>query len=144
VSAPLRIFALFSVAFAVAACGGERDKGEEEATPAERALCTGGGMSGDTGLPATFPAPDAVVYVKASNQGPATLVDGRYEGDLDEAFEAYKDAFDRAGYTITKDEKEEDDAEVNYEGDGRSGQVALRAKCGEEDKLVVHITSRPA
>lgn len=139
----LHLVTACALALAVTACGGEKDKGGEQATSAEKALCTGTALSGKTGLPATFPTPDAITYVKSSKQGPTTLVDGRYDGDLDQAFQVYRDAFDDAGYSITKDEKEEDDAEVNYEGDGRSGQVALRAKCGEEDKLLVHITSRP-
>ena len=38
----------------------------------------------------------------------------------------------------------DDDAEISYQGGSTTGQIALRAVCGEDDKLVVHITNRPA
>ena len=41
-------------------------------------------------------------------------------------------------------EKEEHDAEISYQGDGRSGQIALRDDCSESATTRVHITSRPA
>ena len=60
------------------------------------------------------------------------------------SYDAYEQAFENGGaYKILFKEKEEDDAEISYEGEGTTGQVALRAVCGEDDKLVVHITNRP-
>jgi hypothetical protein len=73
---------------------------------------------------------------------PSQIVDGYYEGDITEAFGSYKGALEDAdGYDVTKDEKEEDDAEVNFEGGGSSGQVKLLQSC--EDRTSVTITARP-
>ena len=38
---------------------------------------------------------------------------------------------------------EENDSEVSWKGEGRSGQVAIRNECGEDDKIYVKITNRP-
>ena len=62
---------------------------------------------------------------------------------LEDAYNGYKDAFDEAGYSILFDEIEDADSEVSYEGDGRTGQVALRENCEEDGRISVHITNRP-
>ena len=41
------------------------------------------------------------------------------------------------------EELEDHDSEVSWQGEGRTGQVALRDDCGG-DKIYVHITNRPA
>ena len=48
-----------------------------------------------------------------------------------------------AGYKVLRKEKEEDDAEIEYQGGGKTGQIALRNSCGESDKIAVNITNRP-
>jgi hypothetical protein len=45
---------------------------------------------------------------------------------------------------VTDDELDAHDSEVNWKGHGRSGQVALKEQCGENDKIYVKITNRPA
>ena len=46
-----------------------------------------------------------------------------------------------AGFTILFDELEDNDSEVSWKGQGRSGQVALRNECGSSDKVFVHVTN---
>jgi hypothetical protein len=82
--------------------------------------------------------------VKQSTAGPTEIVDGTFAGDIDEGYSAYQTAVKDAGYDILFNEKEEDDAEISYKGDGTTGQIALRAECGSENKIIVHITNRPA
>lgn len=107
--------------------------------------CDGAAFSGATGLPARFPKPDAATYVRTEQRGPTRVVTGFYEGELDDAYEAYRDALDNAGYTILFDEIEDTDSEVTYE-DPRSrstGLVALKEQCEEDGRIAVRITNRP-
>ena len=39
---------------------------------------------------------------------------------------------------------EDHDSEVSWQGEGRTGQVALREECGDSNKTYVHITNRAA
>jgi ABC-type oligopeptide transport system substrate-binding subunit len=131
-------------ALALSACGGESEaeKEREKGKSAFAATCEGSALSGDVGLPSGFPKPDGVTYLKTSKAGPSNVVDGTYDGDLDAAYDAYEKAVGDAGYNVLFKEKEEDDAEISYEGGGKTGQIALRDAC-ENDKLAVHITNRP-
>jgi ABC-type oligopeptide transport system substrate-binding subunit len=135
--------ALFSV-LVLSACGGESEaeKEREKGKSAFAATCEGSALSGDVGLPSGFPKPDGVTYLKTSKAGPSNVVDGTYDGDLDDAYDAYEQAVGDAGYNVLFKEKEEDDAEISYEGGGKTGQIALRDAC-ENGKLAVHITNRP-
>ena len=125
------------LATVAAGCGGESEGAAKECGTAPAA------MSGTPTLPTGFPSPSEVVYTGQSKEGPTTKVEGYWKGDLDAAFEGYKDAFGSAsGYSVTKSEHEEDDAEVNFEGHGTTGQVALKVDC--KDRTAVTITIRPA
>ena len=73
--------------------------------------------------------------------GPSSVVSGYHDGELDDAFDAYKSAFDSAGYQVTDSEKEEDDAEVNFAGGSSSGQVKMIQSC--KDRTSLAITIRP-
>ncbi|MGZ8695299.1 MAG: hypothetical protein ACXWYS_07655, partial [Gaiellaceae bacterium] len=104
----------------LAACGGGESEAEKEAEAAAKEAgseitCEGTAMTGDPGLPPVFPKPSGVTYVKSTQTGPTRVVLAYYDGDLDGAYEAYKDEFASAGYDIPFDEKEEDDAEVSYQ-----------------------------
>jgi hypothetical protein len=93
-------------------------------------------------LPAGFPKPDGVTYTAEREAGPSTVVEGYYDGEIDDAFESYKDAFEDAdGFDVTRDEQEEFDAEVNFEGGGTDGQVKLVQEC--EGRTSVTVTARP-
>jgi hypothetical protein len=84
-----------------------------------------------------------VTYTQQSQQGPTTVVEGYFAGDVKAAHDDFKRELDSAGFTILFDELEDNDSEVSWKGQGRSGQVALRNECGSSDKVFVHITNRP-
>jgi hypothetical protein len=132
---------LAALVLGLAGCGGggeSEDEGEEGAAVA----CEGTAITA-TELPSSFPKPEGVTYTETSEAGPSHVVDGYYEGDLQDAYDGYKEAFEGAGYKILFDEIEDHDSEVSYEGEGRTGQVALRENCEEEGRISVHITNRP-
>ncbi len=141
----LGVLAIAAVAaLGLGACGGGDDEeGEGSSEAAGEVTCEGTALAGATGLPAGFPKPEGVTYVRSRQQGPTRVVNAYYEGGLEDAYEAYKSAFESAGYDIPFDEKEEDDAEVAYEesASGTTGLVALRAEC-DDDRVSVRITSR--
>ena len=101
------------------------------------------GRSRASKLPANFPKPDGVTYRQESTAGPSQVVDGTTPETSTTPTTRTSRRSTAAGYKVLFKEKEEDDAEISYEGEGTTGQVALRAVCGEDDKLVVHITNRP-
>ena len=142
-------FSLWAVvgllAFAHAGCGGKSDeeKAKEAAAETSAPVCEVTTEVEGTKLPSNFPKPDGVTYRQESTAGPSQVVDGTYGGGLDDAYDAYEQAIDSGDYKVLFKEKEEDDAEISYEGEGTTGQIALRDVCGEDDKLVVHITNRP-
>jgi len=132
------ILSVFVVLLA-AACGSEKKseegKAEKECSTAPAA------MAGQPTLPAKFPTPDMVTYTGEKKTGPSTIVSGYREGELSEAFDDYKSSFSSAGYDVTKDEKEEDDAEVNFAGGSSTGQVKMVQSC--KDRTSLSITVRP-
>jgi hypothetical protein len=133
------------IVLTVAACGGSDENGEEESEGGAKIACSGDPVTPD--LPSDFPSVEGLTYTESSTVGQSKIADGYYEGDLEEAYDAFKSAFEgAAGYTITFDEIEENDSEVAYKGgdESRSGIVALRKECEESGRISVHITSRPA
>ena len=129
----------------MAGCGGEEGEEEEsELSEAAKAACTGSALSDAPRLPADFPQVEGATYTQQSTAGPSEIIEGYFEGSIQEAHDAYMSAFEDAGYKILFDEVEEHDSEVSWEGSGRAGQVALRDECGEDDRMYVHITNRPA
>jgi hypothetical protein len=134
------------LAFAAAGCGGGGEKESEgEAGGEVQAACNGSQLTSAPKLPASFPQIEAekLVYTQQSTQGPTQVVEGYFNGDVEEAHDEFKKELQGAGYKILFDELEEDDSEVSWEGEGRTGQVALREECGDGDKTYVHITNRP-
>jgi hypothetical protein len=122
-------------------CGGggkSSESGEET-----EAACTKPALSEAPELPQGWPQLSAVTYTQQSQQGPTTVVEGHFAGNVKTAHDDFKRELGTAGFTILFDELEEDDSEVSWKGQGRSGQVALRNECGSEDKTFVHITNRP-
>lgn len=135
----LLVACLVSLAFV--ACGS--DEGGEEDEEGTLTECTdeAPAESVPEGLPADFPAPDETVYTGGAEAGPSFVAEAYFEGGLPEAFEAYEQSFEDAGYDITKDEQEERDAEVFFAGNGTTGQVNMFAECEGRTKL--RITIRP-
>jgi len=131
---------LVLAAVLTAGCGGGK---KEEESEGARTACKAAATTADTGLPAAFPAPGELTYTQVRRDGPTIVVDGYWTAGLDEAYKEFKDQVDEAGYSVLFTEKEEHDAEISYKGSGRTGQIALRDNCTEDDTTRVHITNRP-
>ncbi len=125
-------------ALLLAGCGEDKDKENagKACGPAPAA------MSGAPQLPNGFPDVEGVTYAKDTQDGPSEIVEGFREGTVGDAFDAYESALTGAkGYTVTKDEHEEDDAEINFDAGDKTGQVKLVQSC--EDRTGITITARP-
>jgi hypothetical protein len=132
---------------ALAACGGGGGDESEAEREAERGaafapICELTAISGATGLPADFPTPESVTWVKSEEAGPSRVVEGFAEGELEEIYDDWHQLFEDSDYEITFDEQEEHDAEISFEGGGQSGQVKLTDECAE-GKVYSRVTSRP-
>jgi hypothetical protein len=132
-----------TLVFLLAGCGGDDKEGGELSEAAE-AACTGSEMSEAPNLPASWPDMGEVTFTQQSTQGPTEVVEGYFDGDIEAAHDDFKRELEAAGFTILFDEVEENDSEVSWKGEGRSGQVAIRNECGDSDKMYVKVTNRPA
>jgi hypothetical protein len=132
------------VVLVVTGCGGSGGGKQEAANPQAAAACKGSPLSGTPKLPSSFPRVENVTYTKQSARGPTQVVEGYFEGSVADAHDEYLKELKTAGFKILFEELEEHDSEVSWNGEGRSGQVALREDCGSSDKIYVHITNRPA
>jgi hypothetical protein len=138
------VLGLVVLAFAGCGGGGEKSSTAGELNEQAEAACSGSALSAAPKLPPSFPQVENVTYTKQRTQGPTNVVEGYWEGSLKDAHDEYKKELEAAGYKMLFDELEDHDSEVSWQGEGRSGQVALREECGENDKIYVHITNRPA
>jgi hypothetical protein len=128
-------------------CGGKKDESQGGALNKQAlAACNGSALAEAPNLPPSWPhiEADKVTYTKQETKGPTTIVEGYFNGDIKEAHDQWKKELEASGYKILFDELEDHDSEVSWQGEGRSGQVALREECGSADKIYVHITNRPA
>ena len=129
----------------LAACGGGGgDEGGGELNKEAEAACNGSALSEAPELPASWPDIGDVTFTQQSIQGPTNVVEGYFVGSVQAGHDEFKRELESAGFTILFDEVEEDDSEVSWKGKGRSGQVALRHECGDDDKIYVKVTNRPA
>jgi hypothetical protein len=138
----LALLPLALLVFALTGCGGDGG-GEEESGGEVEAACTASALEDAPNLPSRFPSFDSVTFTQQRTQGPTEIVEGYYEGELEDAYNEVKSSLEDAGFTILFDELEEDDSEVSWKGQGRSGQVGLRMGCGDEDRVFVRISNRP-
>jgi hypothetical protein len=127
-----------------AGCGEESESEKERESEGAQTACKAPATTDETGLPAAFPIPGELTITQVRKDGPTNVVDGYWASGLDEAYREYKEQVEQAGYTVLDQEKEEDDAEIAYESGDRTGQIALRANCSEDETTRVHITNRPA
>ena len=140
---------LAAVVVVLAGCGGGGEKkGEtEQPSAAARAACSGAALADTSKLqvPPSWPQieADKMTYTKQEKTGPTVVIEGYFNGDVEEAHDEWKKELEASGYKILFDELEDHDSEVSWEGEGRTGQVALREECGSPDKIWVHITNRP-
>ena len=138
----LPLLALLAVlAFALTACelGNDKDKeGLKKACPTPAAA-----MKNAPTLPGNFPDAQGIVYTGVAKDGPSTVASGYLNLTISPAHEAYSTALKNAsGYTITKEEQDAADSEVNFSGHGNSGQVKMLQTC--KARTQVTITIRPA
>jgi hypothetical protein len=117
------------------------DTGDEEEA---KSACKEPATSKPTGLPSSFPEPARLTITAVRKEGPTTEVEGYVSADFPEAYTSYGAAVTKAGYTVLHKERDPHDAEINYQGAGRQGQIALKENCTEEGVTRVRITSRPA
>jgi ABC-type glycerol-3-phosphate transport system substrate-binding protein len=128
----------------LAGCGGDDGDSGGDLNKDAEAACTGSEMSEAPNLPASWPDMGEVTFTQQSTQGPTEVVEGYFDGDIEAAHDDFKRELEAAGFTILFDEVEENDSEVSWKGEGRSGQVAIRNECGDSDKMYVKVTNRPA
>ena len=136
---------LASLAFLLTACGGGGNEASEgDVNKEAQAVCSASPLAEAPELPTGWPDIGAVTFTQQSIQGPTNVVEGYFEGGIRAGHDDFKRELESAGFTILFDEVEEDDSEVSWKGKGRSGQVALRDECGDDDKIYVKVTNRPA
>jgi predicted small lipoprotein YifL len=137
---------LLAAVLVLAGCGGGGEKGEtEHPSEAAKSACNGAALadSEQLRLPPGFPQVENVTYTMQSTRGPTNVIEGYFMGTVEDAHDEYKKELEGAGFKILFDELEDHDSEVSWQGERRTGQVALREECGENDKIYVHITNRP-
>ena len=136
------------LALTVSACGGGGEKKSEENDLGKeaKAACTGKPLSAAPKLPASFPQieEDKLTYTQQHTEGPTDVIEGYFHGDVREAHDEFLKELKGAQFKILFNELEEHDSEISWQGEGRTGQVALREECGDSDKTYVHITNRAA
>jgi hypothetical protein len=129
---------LLAVAVALGCGGGDEDK---EKQAADRACPNSpAAMSGTPSLPTGFPQPSEVTYTSQVAKGPSSIVNGYFAGDIDKAYNTYKDAF-QDPFEVEDSEHEEVDAEIEFKGSDKEGQVKLLQTC--KDRTRVTLTIRP-
>ena len=140
-----KIFVLLTVlTAALAGCGNDSDTeggGDGRGKEAQACASTPTPIASPTSLPTTFPNPVSVTYTSTEALGPTQVIKGYTSTEFEDAFMKYKDAMATGGYSVTKSEKEEDDAEVNFAGHDTTGQVKLEVDC--KDRTSVRLTIRP-
>lgn len=134
----LAVIPMTLAVLALTACEDEDKEGLEKACGAAPAA-----LKTSPKLPGAFPTAKGVVYTSVSKDGPATIAAGYMNDTIGPAHDAYVAAVSGAsGYSVTKEEQDAADAEVNFSGAGNSGQVKLLQTC--KTRTNVTITIRPA
>jgi hypothetical protein len=125
----------------LAACG--ENEGKDKAALKEPCLKAPPTMKHAPTLPGSFPTAQGMRYTAVTKDGPATIATGYVNGAIGAAHKAFHDAVSgAAGYKITHEEQDVADSEVNFSGNGRSGQVKMNQTC--KSRTQVRITLRPA
>ena len=86
------------------------------------------------------PQPAEVTYTGQVAKGPTSIVKAYFNGDIDAAYDTYKKAF-KDPFEIEDSEHEEVDAEIEFKGSGKEGQVKLLQRC--KGRTSVTLTIRP-
>jgi hypothetical protein len=135
---PILPLFLAPVVLGATACGDEDKEALNKACPQPVPA-----MKGAPRLPGRFPDAQGIVYTGIKSQGPTTVVTGYLPDTIGPAHQAYSTALKgAAGYSITHEEQDAADSEVNFKGNGKSGQVKMLQICKARTKVT--ITIRPA
>jgi hypothetical protein len=94
-------------------------------------------------LPGSFPNAPGVSYLTVRKDGPSTVATGFMQQGIGPAHQTYSQAIKgTSGLSVTKEEQDAADSEVNFSGNGKSGQVKMVQVC--KSRTNVTITIRPA
>jgi hypothetical protein len=119
------------------ACGGN-----EGGSKAEQACVETPAPIADPKFPAGFPTITGVTWSASQQAGPSQIVNG-YSGDtLDDLFHEMKEKFAGGGYSVAKEERDPQDAEVNFTSEKYDGQVRLGEDCRGRRSVVITIRPR--
>jgi hypothetical protein len=129
----------------VAGCGGGGNEESEGGNETVQAACKASALSESLRLPSGWPQieEDKMVYTQQETSGPTEIVEGYFNGSVQDAHDEFQHELEASGFDITFEEVEEHDSEVAWKGEGRTGIVAIRDECGEPDKMYIRITNRP-
>src|SRR5580765_1120836 len=133
-----RLFPLLlivAIAIPLAGCGGGDGNASKACSPPPTA--TPGGVT----LPASFPVPTGVTMISSTKDGPTAVLAGYSTASLDDLYTQYKEQLNKPPFQVTKSEKDDHDAEINFESAESTGQVKLADEC--TDRVSVHIPVRP-
>ena len=138
------VLVLAAAGLAAGCGGGGGSEDEEGGGEATHAACDGSALSESLKLPAGWPQieEDKMVYTEQETTGPTEVVEGYFNGDVQEAHDEFEHELEASGFTVTFEEVEEHDSEVAWEGEGRTGIVAIRDECGDSEKMYIRITNR--
>jgi hypothetical protein len=128
------------ISFSFVACG-ENDKDGKSALDKTACSVATPATASPVGLPVGFPQVAGVTYSGSTTAGPTTVTTGIATKKLGDTFNSYKAALGQAPFGVTKSEKEDDDAEVNFDAPDVTGQVKLRA-CSD-GRTAVQVIARP-
>jgi hypothetical protein len=135
---PALLLLLAALALVLAACGENDKEALDKACPQAAPA-----MQGVPKLPGKFPDAPGIVYTGIKTQGPTTVVTGYLSQTIGPAHKTYSTALkNAAGYGVTHEEQDAADSEVNFQGNGKSGQVKMLQICKARTKVT--ITIRPA
>jgi hypothetical protein len=132
--------AAVGVALGCGESGENKDKDAEAAVASRECPSAPAAMSAQPTLPSGFPQPAEVTYTGQVAKGPTSVVKGYFAGDIDAAYNTYKNAF-QDPFEVEKSEHEEVDAEIEFKGSDKEGQVKLLQTC--KDRTSVTLTIRP-
>lgn len=138
-----KTLALVLLAFMLSGCGLIEHFDKERKNLKKACPIPEPAMKGVPTIPGSFPNAKGVVYTGIAKSGPTTVVTGYIAAQIGDAHTVYSTTLKNTpGFSITKEEQDAADAEVNFSGNGRSGQVKLLQTCKTRTKVT--ITTRPA
>ena len=122
----------------LSACGNKGNEGLSKACAAPPAA-----MRSAPTLPGHFPDAVGITYTAVAKDDSSTVASGYLNSEIGEAHDAYVAAVSGApGYSVTREDQNAADAEVDFAGEAQSGQVRLLQTC--RLRTAVTITIRPA